>query len=185
MPKMVLERTLFKVEVAESEKGREYWASRPWLTSGNEARAADILIVPWENLREKKPALFPQGTGEFYRALLLALTAQRLAIAIDKANYEEVALHTDELRLPTCLVTLVVLPFFINLLATNVDRWLSHPAPANIVEMEVIVEGEQGRCISIKYKGPPSEMVETISKHVENCRSRLGPHGKSKHKPRK
>jgi hypothetical protein len=182
---MALERTLFKVEVAESDKDRNYWASRSWLTSSGEARAADILIVPWVDFRENKPALFPQGTGDFHRGLSSALTGQRLTIAIDRANYEEVALHADEPRLPTCLVTLVVLPFFINLLAANVDRWLNHQAPANVIEMEVIIEGEQGRCISIKYKGPPSEMVGTISGYVEKCRSRLDPHGKSKDKPRK
>jgi hypothetical protein len=178
---MALNKTFLDLEVAETDKDRAYWASRPWLTNADDVRSADVLLVPWENFRENKPALFPEGSGDLYRELSKALAGQRIAVAIDQNKYEEIALHADAWRLSTLFVTLVALPLLVNLLSSKVDRWLSDPAPPQTVEMEIIVEGNWGHCLSIKYKGPPSEMIETISKQAERCLPRLSQHGKRKH----
>jgi hypothetical protein len=177
---MSLHRTLLAIDVTETDKGKDYWASRPWLSNDEDVRAADVLIVPWENFREEKPALFPQGTGDFYRELLAGLANHRIAVAVDQAKYEELALHADELRLPTLFITLVALPFVINLLSAKIDRLLSDPSPVSLVEMQVIVEGQQGPCLSIKYKGPPSGMIETISKQAANCLPKVDQNKKPK-----
>jgi hypothetical protein len=181
---MTLNRTLLHIEVTETEKGRGYWATRPWLTSGDDVRAAEIVVVPWEDFRENKPALFPHGTSDFYPELLAASSERGLAIAVDQTAYEEIALHANEMRLPTLFITYLALPFLINLLSAKVDRWLVEPAPVKTVEMEVIIEGDKGKCFSIKYKGPPSGMLETISKQAENCIPKLRQHGTEKSKPK-
>jgi hypothetical protein len=181
---MTLNRKLLHIEVSETEKGRGYWATRSWLTGGDDVRAADIVVVPWENFRENKPALFPHGTSDFYRELLESSSGRHIAVAVDQAAYEEIALHANEMRLPTLFVAYLALPFLINLLSAKVDRWLVEPTPMTTVEMEVIVEGDKGKCYSIKYKGPPSGMLETISKQAENCIPKLRQHGTDKSKPK-
>jgi hypothetical protein len=175
-----LNRTFLNLEVAETTNDRTYWTSRPWLSNAEAARAADVILVPWENFRENKPALFPQGTGDLFRELSKALADKKIAIAIDQSKYEEVALHAEATRLATLFVTFVALPFVINLLSSKVDRWLNDPTPPQTVEMEVIVEGDWGHCLSIKYKGPPSGMVDAVSKQADNCLPRLSQHGKRK-----
>ncbi len=37
------------------------------------------------------------------------------------------------------------------------------------VEMEILVEGKRGNCLSIKYKGPPEKLVDSIFEQVKNC----------------
>jgi hypothetical protein len=175
-----LNRTFLNLEVSETDKDRAYWTSRPWLSEAEAARAADVMLVPWENFRENKPALFPQGTGDLFRELSKVLADRNIEIAIDQANYEEIALHADATRIATLFVTFVALPLVINLLSSKVDHWLNDPAPPQTVEMEVIVEGDWGHCLSIKYKGPPSGMVDAISKQADNCLPRLNQHGKRK-----
>lgn len=178
---MALNRTFLTVEVAETDKDRAYWASRPWLTNADDVRSADVIVVPWENFRENKPALFPEGSGDFYRELSKAVADKRLAVAIDRNKYEEIALHADAKRLATLFVTMLALPILTGLLSAKIDHWLSDPAPPEAVEIEIIVEGNWGHCLSIKYKGPPSEMIDTISKQAEKCLPRLSQHGNRKH----
>jgi hypothetical protein len=173
------------LEAGETDKDRTYWTSRPWLTNADAVRSADVFLVPWENFRENKPALFPEGSGDLYRELSKALADKRIAVAIDQNKYEEAALHADASRLATLFVTLVALPFVINVLSAKVDRWLSDPQPPQTVEMEIIVESDWGHCLSIKYKGPPSGMVEEISRQAEKCLPRLSQHGKRKPAKRK
>jgi hypothetical protein len=177
---MSLNRTLFQVEVTESDKGRDYWATRSWVASGEEIRSADVVVVPWENFREGKGALFPQGTTSYYRELTEALKSSRVTMGVDQTAYEEIALHADANRLATILVSLVVLPFVVNLLSSKVDRWISDSNPPTAIEMEMIIEGDHGKCVSIKYKGPPGVLIENITKQAEACLPRIAkPKGKN------
>jgi len=45
---------LFSVQVTKSEKNREYWATRPWISSDlvNVVRSLDVFVLPWEEFRE-------------------------------------------------------------------------------------------------------------------------------------
>jgi hypothetical protein len=175
---MPLNRTLISFEAAETDKDRTYWLSRPWIKNADTLRSADILLVPWENFREGNSAIFPQGSADLYRELLRTVADRQIAVAIDQDNYVEIALHAEAKRLPTLFVTLVALPFVVNLLANKVDHWLNDSVSPPTAEIEIIVEGDWGHCLSIKYKGPPSEMIETISKQAANCMPKLSQHGK-------
>lgn len=164
---MTLDQTLFKLEVAETNRGRSYWATRPWLSSGEAIRAADIIIVPWEKFREDRDALFPQGTGDFMKEIAADADGVRIAIAAEPDQYEEVALYANELRWPTVFVSVVALPLLINLLSARIDRIIE--PDQKTIEMEILVEGLQGKCLSIKYKGPPSTMLDNVLQHSKSC----------------
>jgi hypothetical protein len=166
-----LSRTLFRVEVSETSRGRDYWATRPWChgAAGDAVRSADLVIVPWENFREKNEALFPQGAGDICRDLKADLEDAHITIAVDKEKYKEIALHAHEFRIPTLLVTAVLLPALGQVIGNRVDRWLPGFQTEASVDLEIIVEGSRGRCISIKYKGPKEKLVETILTQTERC----------------
>lgn len=161
-------RTLFSVDVRETDKNRDYWASRPWISSEQgAARSADILIVPWENFREMD-ALFPDGTTEFYK-LLKKKTDKTVSVAIDRDKFHEVALHANEWRLPTLLVGGILLPIISDVLADQVKQWMTTPSSGDTVEMQLIVERKSGPCISLRYKGPPDKLVPTILDQTRKC----------------
>lgn len=170
--------TLYRVEVSATERGRDYWATRSWSNSqtADAVRSADVVLVPWENFREEKLALFPQGSSDVFRILRSELANHQIAVAIDRSQYEEIALHSNELRLPTILVTALVLPTLAQIIGNRLDRWLPGDSPNATVETEIIVEGERGRCISIKYKGPKDKFLETIAVQTERCLARVPQH---------
>jgi hypothetical protein len=165
-----LNRTLLSLNVSESEKGREYWASRSWLSveTAGKIRSADVLVVPWEDFRPECPALFPQGTTDFI-AVLKAGDLGAVEIAVDQENYAEIALHADEWRLPTLVCSTVVLPILLHVLSNYVDQWLFSRPTVSIVEEELIVNSGSDICISIRYKGPPADLVTTFRAQAEAC----------------
>lgn len=165
-----LTRTLLSLEVLESDKGKEYWASRSWLSPETAARvrSACFVVVPWENFRNDSPILFPLGTTDFV-AILNTSELAPVVIAVDQDSYREIALHANEWRLPTILCTTVLLPVFLNVLSNHVDRWLFSHQNISIVEEELIVDDENGRCFSIRYKGPPEDLITTFHAQAEAC----------------
>ncbi len=171
-----LNRKLFQLEVSETDKNREYWVSRPWVGGNSqELRDADILLLPWENFREGHAALFPQGTPEFFRSLQ-ASADLRIAIAIDREKYEEIALHGRASRWPTILVSTVLVPVVVGIITNRLDAIVSSEigisagaSTDDTIEMELVIEGDSGKCISIKYNGPPGRLIETLVAESLRC----------------
>lgn len=161
-------RTIFSINVQETDRNRAYWASRPWISVDNhDVRVADILIVPWERFRDME-ALFPQGTTDFFR-FVKQFGQVSVAVAASPENYREVALHADEFRLPTLVVSALLLPMVANIISARIDHWITPPTPDDTLEVELIVERETGPCISLKYKGPPGKAIETLVEHANQC----------------
>lgn len=165
------EPTLFRLEVKKTNKNREYWTTREWLETHHRAdiRAADIIILPWENFREGQSALFPQGTTAVVQHLKRHLPERKVAIAIERDQYKEIALHAREWRFPALLLSIVLLPALSDVIATQLNDWISSPQEDDKVHMEVIVESENGRCISIKYEGPPDKLAQTLVEQASRC----------------
>jgi hypothetical protein len=164
------DRTLFSIEIAETRRDRAYWTFKPWVA--DELRdaigSADVLVLPWEDFRQDKPALFPEGAADFVRGVRADLTSVKLELAIDKDKYEEIALYANEWRLPTLLCTSIILPILTGVVANHVDRWVSG-TPEAIIELEVIIQKENHKCFSVKYKGPSTRIAETITDQMKAC----------------
>lgn len=164
-----MDRTLFHVEVKESNEGRSYWLDRPWAQAQRSAmRDADILVIPWEDFREGFPALFPQGTAEF-ATRLRETTGSSVAIAVDKDQYQEITLHSDVKRYATLLITLVTLPAIANAIGTMLADAIKGAKPGDSVELKLLIEDHGDKCISIEYKGPPDRAVDTVLREAERC----------------
>ena len=170
-----MSKTLFRVDVSETSRDRNYWATRQGVSpeTAEAIRRADLVIAPWENFREDNPALFPQGTGDIFRVLKSDLPQSRVVIAVDKAYYHEIALHAQEFRIPTIFLNAVLVATLGQILGNRIDRWLPGSSLDTAIELEVIVEGDRGKCISVKYKGPKDKIVETILTQTERCLPRV------------
>jgi len=167
---MALNRTFFRVDVSETERDRNYWAAK---TTGNaelvsQIRSADILFVPWEN-RGKEELTFPTGTAEFFHTVSRRFAPGAVVLASTPEAYVELALHSNETRWPTIIVSTVLLTALGNILSDEIEKALSGPTPPATIEMQVIVENERGKCISVQYKGPPDRMVNTLIAEAERC----------------
>lgn len=163
-----MERTFLHIDVKETSHNREYWASRPFL--GDQAakvRSADILIVPWEDFREGQAVLFPQGTSDFF--LRLQKAGADVALAVDSKQYAEIALHAKAWRIPTLVVSALLLPALAGFLGDVLHDAVTDVGANDTIEMKVIVEGSNGRCISVDYKGAPSRALDTILDEAERC----------------
>jgi hypothetical protein len=165
-----MDKTLFSLTVAETERNRNFWTTQSWITgvTATSARESDVLILPWDDFREGHPALFPQGTTDFLKALK-ARMSQSIAIAVDQNSYSEIALHAFEWRLPKILCNTIIVPVFLNVLASYIYQELQSHPDTKIVQQELIVDDERGRCISIQYKGPPDDLVETFKQQISSC----------------
>ncbi len=169
------EPTLFKIEVKESNKSRSYWSTEgrfPELQSS--LRSADILILPWEDFREGEKFLYPQGTAEFYKKLSSVVEHQVLLVALE-GQYTEIALHSKSWRVPTIMLDKVLLPAAASLLAMAIYGALDNVQDDDSVEINLLVEGDNGRCVEFSYKGPPSRSIDTVLKEAENCFPEFAP----------
>lgn len=166
---MPLDRTLFEISIKESDKGREYWLSRPWLEDRRTiVQQADVLIVPWENFRENEPALYPKGSSDFINDLS-ATGSLSMELAVDEEHYYEIMLHSKLDRFPTMLVTLVALPALAGMLGNLMTNVATGGNESGQVKMKLIVEGEYGRCVSLDYEGPPTRLAETLLQESHRC----------------
>jgi hypothetical protein len=166
---MSMDRTLFELSVKESGYNRAYWLKQPWLEVRlDDVRAADVLVVPWENFRPEQPALFPLGSGDLVRSLR-EMGALTFEFAIDEDQYGEILLHSKATRLPAMIVTSLMLPALAGMLGNLMSDLVQNGGPKDAVEMRVIVEGDHGRCIAIDYRGPPSRAVDALVTEAERC----------------
>ena len=175
--------TLFKVDVSETSKDREYWAMRPWVSAEARlnVRDADILLIPWEDFREGRPALFPQGTTDFLRTLTQHFPERALVLAVDKTRFEEIALHARQTRWPTVMVTAVLLPLLVNVLTELAKKLVEEHPSQQTVQIGLIVEGKHGHCIEIDYNGPVNEIARTLTEQANKCLAHL--EDKPRHPP--
>lgn len=156
------------IEVSNSDLDRAYWVARPWVSAATAAtlQNSDVLVVPWENFRPDRPALYPEGTSDVVKNLRREL---KVDVAIDRDQYAEIALYADAWRLPTLFCQYAAIPLLINLLSNEVDRRFLNSSEKPSVSIELIVEGPSGQCASIKYKGPAEKLPDELLNQAGAC----------------
>lgn len=90
-------------------------------------------------------------------------------VAATPESYREIALHSDVLRWPAIIVTTLFFPTVANVIGTEISKRLEAPSPPKVIEMSITIETSHGKCVSIAYKGPPREFVDTIMKESARC----------------
>lgn len=163
-----MEKILLNIEVKETERNRNYWASRAQeLLIEGDVRKSQILVLPWEKFRDDQD-VFPEKTTDFYRYLTQNLAESPIVFS-STAEYKEIALHSFELRLPKLFVQYAVLPIVLGLATNYAYDYLGQSNAPGAVEIELIVEDAQGKCFNMHYKGAAENLSDEILKNAERC----------------
>jgi hypothetical protein len=109
----------------DSKENFETWINRDFITP--ELRLilskASILIVPFEDLREELPPVFPTMTTEILQYFKSNLPSEiTIDICIEDEEYNEFAFNTDYKRLGKFVVKKLALPIFAGLMLAYITE---------------------------------------------------------------
>lgn len=161
------------IEVSETEQHRAFWLAQGLAQQNQEeVSAADVLIVPLKDFREKVPFVFHQDTIAVARFLGKALAGQaKVEVLADDEEFVEIALHSDEYRFSTMLVNYLVAPLVVGLL-TNYLYDVLKAQPGDSVEMSLIVEDQHCRAMKVNFKGDAKDfnlMADKVGQLSREC----------------
>jgi hypothetical protein len=165
-----LVETFLAVEVAETRDIRSHWVSQDWVDPARRSDVAAATIIVLPTFDEDGSALYPTGAPAFVRTLREKLdSSQTVVVPTRPEDYVELLLHSREWRLPKLFVAYVAVPLLINLLSSKIESVLPGFEPSDTINLEMIVEGENHRCLAVKYKGPSTAIPEVVLKQIERC----------------
>ncbi len=128
---------------------------------------SNAIILPFENFRENKPALFPEITDDFFAYLECNkndLFKPNILISEDK--FEKLEMHCDWLNFGRIILELAVLPIFINLLSNFIyDKIQKNKLKEDsTVEIEInVVETKAKKTTKITYKGSSKDVKKALN----------------------
>src|ERR1035438_6162871 len=119
---------------------------------------AGIVLVPDEGFRDYAGPVFPQGTVDFLQFLREhSPSGTDVAIAAEDADYREVILHSDIVRLATMIVEYAAAPLAIHIIGAYLWDLLGSRHQRAEVRAAIVVDrkdasGEQ--TVRISFEGP-------------------------------
>jgi hypothetical protein len=127
-----------------------------------ELTKSNIVILPLENFRDDVPLCFHSGTRNIF-LFLKEIDGFQPEICVEKDQYKEITLHSDELRFGTFLLTYVIAPIFVSVFSNYINKKLNAKQDDK-VSLNVIVENKDraGGNLKISYRGSPREIEEKL-----------------------
>jgi hypothetical protein len=176
-----------------SKESFDFYMGRPYIGEDLRTRllAADALIIPNEGYGERTELVyFPSGTSDLYQFLAdKNIEGLKIEICIEDDDYKEIALHYDWLSIAGFVVTALVAPLVVELIADYIKEHLGKRVPETNVKSKLIVlEEKGGRNIIYTYEGPASEYQKIMSDAISKRSEPVVPadaHGKKKAKQRR
>ncbi len=161
------------ITIEESIKTKSYWLKNEISQSNlSNIEASDILIVPFEEFRDKSEFVFHQGTATLFSYLKSHLENDlTIDICIDDDQYQEIVLHSQTHRISEIVVTLLAAPLLVNLLSSYIDDQIK-AEPNDVVEASIIVEDNQCRGFQFNYKGEAkdfNQLSDAVGELVKKC----------------
>jgi hypothetical protein len=161
------------LKIIDSMKNIEYWLNQPYVSSelSDSIQKADLVLVPWE-YEPNNVYVFPTGTIEFTQYLQKKLQDEQLTleICIQEADYQEIALHSEVLRIVEIIVTLAIAPIVTGIIANYIfDTLGKRRAKKATVESSLTIRtSEKSKSVKLDYSGPAETyekiMLEAIDK---------------------
>ena len=153
----------------EVETGFQYWSGAGFLS--DQTRAAigksDMVLVPAEGFGDYAGPVFPVGTNELFQFLRSKVPSGiSVELAVEDANYAELALHGDILHLACVLVTLLGAPVATGLIVEYLKKRLGSRLENTEVRVSLILDQGDGvdtKTIKISYEGPAHTFEKTMN----------------------
>ncbi len=130
---------------------------------------ANVLLVPNEGYGDRTDLIyFPSGTTDLYQYLRERQTEDfKIGICIEDKDFKEVALHADWLIIAQFVVSFVIAPLFVDLLAEYIKQHLGKRRDETCVKSRItIIDEQHGRGIECTYEGPAAEYHEVMMKAI-------------------
>jgi hypothetical protein len=138
--------------------------------------AAGIVLVPDDGFREYPGPVFPHGTVEFLQFLRdHAPSDTRAAIAAEDAEYKEVVLHSDIVRLATMFVEYVAAPMAVSLIAAYLKDFLGSRFGRVLARATIIVhrkDGDVEQTVRVSYEGPATNAEQALRDAIANLNTK-------------
>lgn len=124
---------------------------------------AEIIVLPYDNFRNEKLNYYPESSMD-YIDFLASYIEDKIEYAVDDDNYNELELHSIDIRIPLMFIGKKVA---IKIILKNIMNYVKNKRgnQSAVVTFELIQETEKGST-TIKYKGP----VEGLEKVIENVK---------------
>jgi len=162
----------------KTHRDRNYWSTTPWVNEAIQTAIlqSTIVLVPQEGFRDHNGPVFPVGTDGLFNYLREKQTSTGLTVelAVEDAQYVEIALHSDIVRIATAIVSLLLAPLVVNLLGDYIRDRLGGRANKAEVHSSLIVEQTDGlhrTSISINYEGPAANFESSMKEAIEAIRT--------------
>jgi len=125
------------------------------------------VLVPDEGFRDYAGPVFPQGTVDFLQFLQgHAPSGMAVAIASEDADYKEVVLHSDTVRLATIFVECVAVPVATSLIAAYLWDLLGSRFRRAEARVAIVIhrkDGSKEHTVRISYEGPAQNVQEALA----------------------
>lgn len=167
--------------IEKSDKGFDYWLSRDYVSESlqGDLQKANVIFVPLEAFRDVPSELFPAQTTDLLHFVQDHFSADIIAdIAISDDDYTEIALHADEITLPTLIVQYGVLPIITGIVANFITTKLMSRKEKTNLKIQIYVERKSGDVLKLDFSGPAKDFQEIVSGSLESCQKLLDGEGK-------
>lgn len=173
---MQLEADVKVLTVDETLESRQFWLEQEIAKDlGQELALADVLIVPLKDFRPGAKYVFHQDTPAFLNYLKGALPEELVVeICVADDDYQEIALHSNFLRLSTLVVSYAVAPLVIGLLTNYVYDELK-AKPTDTVELSIVVEDDQCKAFKFNFKGEAKDLnvlADKVGQMARDCKEK-------------
>lgn len=145
-----------------------------YLTSATRSAVerATIIVLPDPGFGEYEGPVFPQGTVDFLHFLReRAPTDVSVALAGEDADYKEVLLHGDIVRLATIIVAYAAVPIATSLIAAYLKDWLGSRFNRAEARTSIVVHRKEAgveQSVRISYAGPASNAEQALHDAIKN-----------------
>jgi addiction module HigA family antidote len=152
----------------ETDSGFRYWSSLPSLTGEirKAVRQADIVLVPYEGFRNYQGPVFPVGTEELFQIIREQVpTGMEVELAIEDADYKELALHSDIVTIADFLVKYLAAPVAVALITAYLKKRLGGRFSSTQVRASMIVDHSKGdtrQAMRISYEGSATAFERSV-----------------------
>lgn len=122
-------------------------------------REANILLLPYQNFREKQGPIFPEAYSQFYEYLLDNIKDSKVEICVEEKDYKEIALHDETFNLGLILLNGIVLPVIANIIFEYIKS-MRNNKKVNVKVSFVEKNGDKYR--RLDYEGDSKYLKDTI-----------------------
>ena len=164
------------IEIKNSEITFETIYKSPYAPSDSTIKDANLLLIPYQNIREGIEYCFTEYAEEFLGYINQSgEKAVKADIAITDDKYQVLEMHSLLLDIGKIILVNGVLPIALNLLSNFIYDKIKklHEEKKNVeVRVEIISQSEDSGSKSIRYVGPASEF-ESIKESVKEITNSL------------